>query len=485
MKLRQGVDLSTRDYQGYRESMIEQLKQKIPEYSDFSSSDMGIVLIELLATQLDSLSYYLDKVTNELFLDTAYEKESVSRLAKMIGYEMAESTPAKYLQVFEITPQTKPTLISKGTIITTEEASYERQITFEVEEDLIIPEGCTGLEKDEEGNYLYSTVVVEGETISQEILGTGYGIPDQTFDIYYYPVIYDSVQVSVTNFAGTTDWTQVKNFIGSDTQSKHYTLTLSEEGIGKIKFGNGISGMSPTSLEDGITVTYRVGGGTEGNVGINTITKMINKPAVVKRTFNPFEALEKGTDSESVEIVRVKAPASIGTKYGLVTLTDYKNLAISHKDVLQAKSILTSEDKNHVTVFYILNPYGNTDEILDYLRDEYSERKMLGTRVQLVEGEAVPLDINVDVKLYSYGNKIEVYDEIEAFFRNEIYFGAFDFQEIPEPSDYIQDLLQFKGVRSVNISFGDIPYLENSQALTLGDLNINIIRDESRGVRRW
>ena len=485
MKLRQGVDLSTRDYQGYRESMIEQLKQKIPEYSDFSSSDMGIVLIELLATQLDSLSYYLDKVTNELFLDTAYEKESVSRLAKMIGYEMAESTPAKYLQVFEITPQTKPTLIPKGTIITTEDASYERQITFEVEEDLIIPEGCTGLEKDEEGNYLYSTVVVEGETIAQEILGTGYGIPDQTFDIYYYPVIYDSVKVSVTDFSGTKEWTQVKNFISSDSQSTHYTLTLSEEGMGKVKFGNGISGISPSSLEDGITVTYRVGGGTEGNVGINTITKMINKPAVVKRTFNPFEALEKGTDSESVDIVRVKAPASIGARYGLVTLTDYRNLALSHKDVLQARAIMSSEDKMHVTIFYILNPDANKEQVLDYLSDEYSERKMLGTRVKMFEGESVSLNITVDLKLYSYGNRFEVEEEVREYFKEKLKLGSFDFQEVPEPSDYFQDLLQIKGVRSVNVMFDELPTLEYNQTLELGDLTINIARDESRVRNRW
>lgn len=477
MKLRQGVDLSTRDYQGYRESMIEQLKQKIPEYSDFSSSDMGIVLIELLATQLDSLSYYLDKVTNELFLDTAYEKESVSRLAKMIGYEMAESTPAKYLQVFEITPQTKPILIPRGTVITTEDASYERQITFEVEEDLIIPEGCTGLEKDEEGNYLYSTVVVEGETISQEILGTGYGIADQTFDIYYYPVIYDSVKVSVTDFSGTREWTQVKNFISSDSQSTHYTLTLSEEGIGTIKFGNGISGKIPTSIEDGITVTYRVGGGTEGNVGINTITKMINKPAVVKRTFNPFEAFERGTDSESVDVVRVKAPASLGTKYGIVTLNDYKNLALSTNGVLRANSVVIDDTRVLVEIYYVLDEGVNEDKVLEELVIEYNERKMLGTKFRLVEGEKVPLDVTVDLKMFATGDRNYIRSQVEEYFNTNLKLGALDFEEIPESSDFIPDLLNIVGVRSANVNFPEVSLKEN-QIIELGDLRINILGEE-------
>ena len=480
MKLRQGVDLSTRDYQGYREKMIQQLKEKIPEYSDFSSSDMGIVLIELLATQLDSLSYYVDKITNELFLDTAYEKESVSRLAKMIGYEMAESTPSRFVQVFEITPQNKPYVIPKGTVIMTEEASFEQQLTFEVESDLTIPEGCTGLEKDDEGNYLYYTTVVEGETITQEILGTGSNIPDQTFNIYYYPVIHDSVKVSVTEFTGTTEWEQVKNFISSDSQSHHYTLTLSEDGVGTIKFGNGVSGKIPQSIEDGILVTYRVGGGTVGNVGINTITKMLNKPGFVKRTFNPFEPLEKGTDSESVDVVRVKAPASLGTKYGIITLTDYKNLALSTPHVLRANSELIDEEKLIVAVYYILESNSNKDKVLSDLTTEYNNRKMLGTKFKLIEGKPVPLDINVDVKLNPYGNRQQVREEIEEYFKSQVVLGNYDFTEIPEPSDFIPDVLNVDGVRSAYVSFPEEHELKVNEIITLGTLTINLVGGEMR-----
>ena len=36
MKTRAGVNMSTRDYEGFRTDMIEMLKKKIPEYSDFS-----------------------------------------------------------------------------------------------------------------------------------------------------------------------------------------------------------------------------------------------------------------------------------------------------------------------------------------------------------------------------------------------------------------------------------------------------------------
>ena len=479
MNTRKGVNLSTRDYAGYRTDMINQLKAKIPEYSDFSSSDMGIVLIELLATQLDSLSYYVDKITNELFLDTAYEKESVSRLARMIGYEMAESTPAKYLQVFEIIPQSQPYLIPKGFKITTEESLSEQVVVFETEEDLIIPEGCTGLEKDEEGNYLYSTVVVEGETISNEILGTGTDAKDQTFSLHYHPVIYGSVDLSVASPFGSMEWSHVNNFVSSDSQSPHYTLTLSEDGVATVKFGNGISGMIPDSIEDGIFVTYRIGGGITGNVGVNTINQMPQKPAFIKRTFNPYEPLEKGTDTESVDKVRVKAPANLGTKYGIVTLTDYKNLALGNSSVLRANSELIDDVKVTVAVYYILEPDAISDQVIADLTMEYNNRKMLGTKFKLIEGTPVPLDITVEAKLQSYGNRDFVRQEIEKYFEKTIVLGNYDFTEIPEPSDFIPDILDIEGVRSAHVTFPEMS-LNVNEILTLGNLTINLISGEMR-----
>ena len=297
--------------------------------------------------------------------------------------------------------------------------------------------------------------------------------------MYYYPVIHDSVRVFVTDYAGTTEWTQVDNFISSDSSSKHYTLTLSEEGIATIKFGNGISGMIPDSIEDGIFVTYRIGGGITGNVGVNTINQMPQKPAFIKRTFNPYEPLEKGTDTESVDKVRVKAPANLGTKYGIVTLTDYKNLALGNSSVLRANSELIDDVKVTVAVYYILEPDAISDQVIADLTMEYNNRKMLGTKFKLIEGTPVPLDITVEAKLQSYSNRDFVRQEIEKYFEKTIVLGNYDFTEIPEPSDFIPDILDIEGVRSAHVTFPEMS-LNVNEILTLGNLTINLIGGEMR-----
>ena len=94
MPNRRSLDYVTKDYEGYRQLMLDLIPQYAPEWTDTSQSDFGVVLIELLANGLDILSYYQDKNFNESFLATAKTRKAVINLCKMLGYELAHQTPA-------------------------------------------------------------------------------------------------------------------------------------------------------------------------------------------------------------------------------------------------------------------------------------------------------------------------------------------------------------------------------------------------------
>ena len=97
-----GKDYLTLDYEGFRQMMIDRLKERLPEYTDFSETDMGIVLIELTAHGLDILSYYKDRQSLECFLPTARERKNVIMHCKTyFGYNLAGATPAIFVQIFE------------------------------------------------------------------------------------------------------------------------------------------------------------------------------------------------------------------------------------------------------------------------------------------------------------------------------------------------------------------------------------------------
>ena len=125
MKVNTDLDYSTRDYEGFRTDLIKGLQQRIPEYTDTSQTDAGIVILELLAHNLDLLSYYNDKTANEVYLDTAKERSNIIMLAKMLGYVFDDGRPSEFKQVFEIIPQDTDFIIPRGYIVKTTESTVE------------------------------------------------------------------------------------------------------------------------------------------------------------------------------------------------------------------------------------------------------------------------------------------------------------------------------------------------------------------------
>lgn len=83
-------DWRTRDYDGFRLVMLQELAARFPERTRWTPADMEVVLVEVLAAVLDQLSDMLDRVAAEAYLETARRPESVRRLLDLIGYDAAQ-----------------------------------------------------------------------------------------------------------------------------------------------------------------------------------------------------------------------------------------------------------------------------------------------------------------------------------------------------------------------------------------------------------
>src|SRR5262245_15753557 len=82
------IDYVTKDYDGFRRGMLDQIPLLLPSWTDRDESDFGVVLIELFAYVADILSYYQDRVANEAYLDTATQRRSVQALLRLIDYQI-------------------------------------------------------------------------------------------------------------------------------------------------------------------------------------------------------------------------------------------------------------------------------------------------------------------------------------------------------------------------------------------------------------
>jgi hypothetical protein len=128
-----GFDYTNKDYESLKQDMISGLQEKIPEYTDTSETDAGIVIIELLAKGLDILSYNQDVQANENFLVTAERRENILGRCYELAYEPEEATPSYFYQVFVLNNVlTEDFIIPKGTVVKTTETATEESVYFEL-----------------------------------------------------------------------------------------------------------------------------------------------------------------------------------------------------------------------------------------------------------------------------------------------------------------------------------------------------------------
>jgi hypothetical protein len=94
------IDYLTLDYDGFRRTILDRIRQRVPSWRDTSEADLGVVLAELLAYSADRLSYWRDGVGTESYLATARLRESARRHARLLDYQPGEGcTPRTWVQV--------------------------------------------------------------------------------------------------------------------------------------------------------------------------------------------------------------------------------------------------------------------------------------------------------------------------------------------------------------------------------------------------
>lgn len=83
-------------YASFRETMLQTIA-RTPELASLTtrrSDDYSITLLELWAAVCDILTFYQERYANEFFLRTATLRESVGRLARLVGYSLRPGVAA-------------------------------------------------------------------------------------------------------------------------------------------------------------------------------------------------------------------------------------------------------------------------------------------------------------------------------------------------------------------------------------------------------
>lgn len=476
----QGIDYTSRDYEAYRELLIQKLQEKMPEYTDTSETDAGIVILEAFANGLDIMSLYADIVANDVILTTTQDRKLAVIIARCLGYYAYNQTAAEYQQVFVLSkPQEDDVVIPQGTVVKTSDDNDLVTLTFETMEDLIIPAGCLGNELDEDGYYKYTVTVIHGTTVSDDVIGTSSGTPLQSFQLNYTGVLIDSIELYVDEGDGQILWECVDSFLDCDENSRVYTTSVDEFDVCTIEFGNGIKGKIPNAYENGIIANYRVGGGSVGNVSEGIINDFETGISFVDSTFN-LEADVIGHDKEELENIKQNAPAAYRSRDRLVTDEDYEDLLrINFLNFLQVKAVRDKVDKKLIHLFYMLRPDYKFD-VVEEVATFISKRSMIGTTYDITE--YTRQYVNIEAKMYVDADydKEEIKANVEAYLWGVTFFyGNLVFGDGIVKSDLENEIKDmFPGILSFRINAPEqdiISPTSPQNVLVLGTVNITAV----------
>lgn len=419
------IDYSSRDNVAIRADMIRAIPLYTPEWTDHNPTDLGIVLLSILAGHLDVLHFYIDRTAGEMYLPTAVKRESVVKILRLIGYELRSIVPSSVDVVFSLlAPLPNAVVIPEGTKVQTVAFEQGEPVVFETTAALTIPAGS-----------LTGTVSVrEGES-GQEDLGTSSGQAFQQIPVDATTIVEDSFEFLVDEGAGYVLWTQVESFVDSLPTSTHYRIERDASDKITVLLGDNLQGRIPPATSRYLARFVTVSGdrgGVFGNVGANTITIIQDTvfsagTRVTLQVTNPTQA-SGGEDRESIEEAKRLGPASLRALNRAVTATDYKTLVEQQGGVAKAKVVQgTSSDPCCACALdiFVAPTGGGTLSTLakDALVSFLDGKKMVGTCVEIRDPTYV--DVAVEGTIYIFSNvdaattEDAVLAQIDAFFNLE------------------------------------------------------------------
>jgi hypothetical protein len=96
------IDYLAKDFQSFRKALSDFSALRYPAWRERSEADFGVMFMEALASLADDLSYQQDRIAAEGWIETATQRRSLVRLARLVDYEPRVATAARVWLQFEV-----------------------------------------------------------------------------------------------------------------------------------------------------------------------------------------------------------------------------------------------------------------------------------------------------------------------------------------------------------------------------------------------
>lgn len=226
----------------------------------------------------------------------------------------------------------------------------------------------------------------------------------------------------------TSPWTPQQDLLGSDESACVFVVETESDGTASLRFATPADpGSAETTNglvpEEGtvFSATYRIGNGTAGNVGAESLIYLAAGDARIQSCTNPLPAAG-GTDPESNEQIRRRAPRAFLAQERSITMADFQASAESNPQVEKSVASLRWTGSWY-SVFLAVEPKGGgmlTPALQKALIRSVGSYRLTGQDIKLESPQYVSLEITLRVCVDSDYFQLDVEQSLFEVLGNKI-----------------------------------------------------------------
>ncbi|MGY1694619.1 baseplate J/gp47 family protein [Geodermatophilus sp. SYSU D00814] len=458
------IDYTDKDFRSLRAAMLRLAEQRVPEWTDRSPADLGMLLVDLFAYVGDIVLYYQDRIASELFPSTATERESVVDLLRLIGYELSPAAPAMADLTLVFPPQDRTVQVRHGTAFAAPGAAgapvpftyLGPTLDIALASDQVRP----GVAPDGTPAVCYDDLPVEqSRRAGPVVIGSSTGEPNQSFRLPDRTIVVDSVQVEVNEGADWVPWHRRDSLLFdiapdgralfSHPEARHYQLIVDGSDRPHVVFG---AGRRPPVGIDNVRASYRVCAGAAGNVAAGAIVTVTGQVPALLAVFN-LRGAGGGSDAERSDHAARYAPFAFRSTNRAVTASDYVALAHGTGTVAKVRAGAVAAGRVDLYVAPAGHELRPVPEALRHrLIGYFEDKRMAGTLVHVLDAQGVTVDVALSLSVDERFVGDAVASGVETAVRELLSFDRVDFGQNLHQSDLYAVAEAVPGVLSLNIT---------------------------------
>ena len=414
---------------------LKTFMQSQEEFQDYNFDGAGLtILLDILAYNTHYNATLAHLQANEMFIDSAVKRNSVTSIAKTLGYTPTSRRSARANITLQIRPASSFTntslTITRDTPFTAKTA--KNTYTFFPREDYV--SGLVVLETGQTG-FSFPMELIEGKRVTntfnvdQSNKSGPFVLPNGNIDTTTI-----RVRVQQSNaVTSITTWNFYDDIVEVDGTTRAFFIEEGPSGLYEIRFGDNIVGQE-LQVGNIVSIDYIVSSGTAANSIPNFSASRTFTASGESKVVYLSSAATGGSEKESVDSIRYNAPKFNSTKNRVVTSDDYETLIRSRFGNINSIAVWGGEENTppiYGKVFISIQPLpGSIVSQADkdiIARDIIRPRSVVSIQPEFVDPIETYIGLNISVNynktitsLTSSRIESEVRTVVQNFFTNNV-----------------------------------------------------------------